>query len=126
MAQCKHCIQNSFQDAVAMTGGQSHEGDITALGIIKELKAIGVKKVVGVFDQKEIFDLADYAKECEMFEREKLNIVQKDLALTEGVTAIVLFKLARQKKDGGEKGEIPDPDKRIYINPKVCEDVIVG
>ena len=111
-----------FNDAVAMTGGQSHEGDITALGIIKELKAIGVKKVVGVYDQKEIFDLADYAKECEMFEREKLNIVQKDLALTEGVTAIVFIQTcAAEKRRRRKRGKFQDPDKRIYINPEVCE-----
>ena len=111
-----------FNDAVAMTGGQSHEGDITALGIIKELKAIGVKKVVGVYDQKEIFDLADYAKECEMFEREKLNIVQKDLALTEGVTAIVFIQTcAAEKRRRRKRGKFQDPNKRIYINPEVCE-----
>ena len=51
-----------FNDAVAMTGGQSHEGDLSADEIIKELNAAGVKLVVGVFDEKEEFDLNNYRK----------------------------------------------------------------
>ena len=48
-----------------MTGGQSHEDNI-ALQIIKELKAVGVKQVVGVYDKKEIFNLSGYNSETEM------------------------------------------------------------
>ncbi len=111
-----------FNDAVAMTGGQSHEGDITALEIIRELKAIGVKKVVGVYDQKEIFDIAYYTKECEMYQREKLNIVQRDLAKISGVTAIVYIQTcAAEKRRRRKRGKFPDPNKRVYINPEVCE-----
>ena len=51
-----------FNDAVAMTGGQSHEGDISAFDIIRELKAIGLKKVVGVYDKKQL-DLGKYRNE---------------------------------------------------------------
>ena len=46
-----------YNDAVAMTGGQQHDGDIGALEILQELKAIGVKKVIGVFDEKEQLNL---------------------------------------------------------------------
>ena len=63
-----------FNDAVAMTGGQSHEGDLSADEIIKELNAAGVKRVVGVFDEKEEFDLNDYRNLCEMVPRSELML----------------------------------------------------
>ena len=88
-----------FNDAVAMTGGQSHEGNITALEIIKELKAIGVKEVVGVYDKKEIPNLAEYNSETEMVEREHLNKVQSRLSKIEGVTAIVFIQTCELKKE---------------------------
>ena len=69
-----------FNDAVAMTGGQSHEGDLSADAIIKELKAAGVERVVGVFDEKEQFNLNDYRNLCEMVPRSELMRVQEELA----------------------------------------------
>ena len=111
-----------FNDAVAMTGGQSHEGNITALEIIKELKAVGVKEVVGVYDKKEIFNLADYVFETEMVEREHLNRVQTRLSKIGGVTAIVFIQTcAAEKRRRRKRGKFLDPNKRVFINPDVCE-----
>ena len=111
-----------FNDAVAMTGGQSHEGDLSADEIIKELNAAGVGRVVGVFDEKEEFDLNHYRKLCEMVPRSELMRVQEELASTSGVTAIVYIQTcAAEKRRRRKKGLFPDPDKRIFINSEVCE-----
>ena len=111
-----------FNDAVAMTGGQSHEGDISAFDIIRELKAIGLKKVVGVYDKKEQLDLGKYRNECEMFEREYLDEVQTDLSKIHGVTAIVFIQTcAAEKRRRRKKGLFPNPKERVFINPDVCE-----
>ena len=111
-----------FNDAVAMTGGQSHEGDLSADEIIGELNAAGVKRVVGVFDEKEEFDLNDFRNLCEMVPRSELMRIQEELASTSGVTAIVYIQTcAAEKRRRRKKGLFPDPDKRIFINPEVCE-----
>ncbi len=111
-----------FNDAVAMTGGQSHEGDLSADEIIKELNAAGVKRVVGVFDEKEEFDLNDYRNLCEMVPRSELMRIQEELASTLGVTAIVYIQTcAAEKRRRRKKGLFPDPNKRIFINSEVCE-----
>ncbi len=111
-----------FNDAVAMTGGQSHEGDLSADEIIKELNAAGVQRVVGVFDEKEEFDLNDYRNLCEMVPRSELMRIQKELASTLGVTAIVYIQTcAAEKRRRRKKGLFPDPNKRIFINSEVCE-----
>ena len=111
-----------FNDAVAMTGGQSHEGDLSADEIIRELNAAGVKRVVGVFDEKEEFDLNNYRKLCEMEPRSELMRIQEELASTPGVTAIVYIQTcAAEKRRRRKKGLFPDPDRRIFINSEVCE-----
>ncbi len=111
-----------FNDAVAMTGGQSHEGDLSADEIIKELNAAGVKRVVGVFDEKEEFDLNRYQTLCEMVPRSELMRIQEELVLTSGVTAIVYIQTcAAEKRRRRKKGLFPNPDRRIFINSEVCE-----
>ncbi len=111
-----------FNDAVAMTGGQSHEGDLSALEIIQELVAAGVKKVVGVYDEKEEIDLISYKKFCDMTPRNELMKVQEELASIKGTTAIVYIQTcAAEKRRRRKRGKFPDPNKRIFINSEVCE-----
>src|SRR5690606_15812568 len=43
-----------YNDAVAMTGGQRHDSELTADRIAKELLGMGVRRVVAVVDEKEM------------------------------------------------------------------------
>ena len=45
-----------YNDAVAMTGGQHNEGDLDAPRIVAEVKAMGVKNIAVVYDEKEDVD----------------------------------------------------------------------
>ena len=111
-----------FNDAVAMTGGQGHDGEIQALDIIKELKASGVKKVIGIYDEKEDLILSDFKQLVEVFPRDKLIEVQKTLASVQGVSALIYIQTcAAEKRRRRKKGEFPNPNKRIFINSEVCE-----
>ena len=111
-----------FNDAVAMTGGQSHDGELTATDIIKELQAVGVKKVVGVYDEKEDIVLSDFNNLADIFPRDQLIEVQKMLTAIKGVTALVYIQTcAAEKRRRRKRGVFPNPDKRVFINPEVCE-----
>ena len=111
-----------FNDAVAMTGGQGHDGDIEALDIVKELQAIGVSKVVGIYDEKEELPLFEFNRVIDIYPRDQLIEVQNELAKIEGVTALVYIQTcAAEKRRRRKKGTFLDPDKRIFINPEVCE-----
>ena len=111
-----------FNDAVAMTGGQSHEGGLSGLEIIQELVAAGVKRVVGVYDEKEEIDLASYKKFCDMVPRNELMRIQKELVETKGTTAIVYIQTcAAEKRRRRKREQFPDPNRRIFINTEVCE-----
>jgi indolepyruvate ferredoxin oxidoreductase len=109
-----------YNDAVAMTGGQGNDGDLDALKVTRELLAMGVKKVVGVYDPKEEIDPGSFP--IEMRPRDELDAVQREIREIEGVTAIVYIQTcAAEKRRRRKRGRFPDPDRRILINPEVCE-----
>jgi indolepyruvate ferredoxin oxidoreductase len=111
-----------YNDAVAMTGGQPNEGGLTAQQIARELKAMGVKRVVGVYDPKEAVDPKTFPAGMEMRIRDDLDAVQRELERVEGVSAIVYIQTcAAEKRRRRKRGKFPDPDRRVFINPDVCE-----
>ncbi len=110
-----------YNDAVAMTGGQGNEGDLDAPRITAELKAMGVKHLAVVYDDKEDVDPAAF-KGVRMHERAELMKVQEEFEQIEGVSAIVYIQTcAAEKRRRRKRGLFPDPDKRVFINEEVCE-----
>ncbi len=111
-----------YNDAVAMTGGQTNEGGLSAYKIVEELRAIGVPTIEVVYDEKEDVDFARFPKGTAINERAELDAVQKRLRDIEGVSAIVYIQTcAAEKRRRRKRGTFPDPDKRVFINTDVCE-----
>ena len=111
-----------FNDAVAMTGGQGNDGQLSAMRIVNELLAIGIENTVLVYDDKEDLSLSSFPAQIEKFGREKLNDVQEKLSKIKGVTAIVYVQTcAAEKRRRRKRGLFPDPDKRLFINTDICE-----
>ncbi|MDF1727377.1 MAG: indolepyruvate ferredoxin oxidoreductase family protein [Sulfitobacter sp.] len=110
-----------YNDAVAMTGGQGNEGDLDAPRITAELKAMGVKHLAVVYDEKEDVDGQAFHG-VPMHERAQLDTVQRDFATKEGVSAIVYVQTcAAEKRRRRKRGLFPDPDRRVMINEEICE-----
>jgi indolepyruvate ferredoxin oxidoreductase len=112
-----------YNDAVAMTGGQKLDGGITVGQIVNQALAEGARKVVVVTDEPWKYPAsAGIPSSVGVFHRRDLDIVQKDLREIEGVTVLVYDQTcAAEKRRRRKKGEFPDPDKRVFINPAVCE-----
>ncbi len=111
-----------YNDAVAMTGGQGNEGGLDAPRIVAELRAMGVRKLAVVYDEKEDVDPAAFPDGVPLHERADLMAVQKDMAAHEGVSAIVYIQTcAAEKRRRRKRGTFPDPDRRVFINTDVCE-----
>ncbi|WP_227269322.1 indolepyruvate ferredoxin oxidoreductase family protein [Roseobacter weihaiensis] len=110
-----------YNDAVAMTGGQSNEGDLSAPRIVRELQAMGLQTLAVVYDEKEDVDFGAFSG-VEIHERASLQTVQEKFAKTPGVSAIVYIQTcAAEKRRRRKRGLFPDPDKRLFINTDVCE-----
>ncbi len=112
-----------FNDAVAMTGGQKLDGGLTVQKMAAQVLAEGVKSVVVVTDEPEKYGL-DAALPAGVHVRHRLDltVIQKELAEVPGVTVLIYDQTcAAEKRRRRKRGAFPDPDRRVMINPAVCE-----
>jgi indolepyruvate ferredoxin oxidoreductase len=112
-----------YNDAVAMTGGQQAEGQLDPMRITRQLQAEGVETIAFVSDDPERWEgNADLAKGVEIHHRDALDDVQRKLREVAGVSAIVYEQTcASEKRRRRKRNAFPDPDKRLFINHRVCE-----
>src|SRR5712692_3483288 len=112
-----------YNDAVAMTGGQPIEGQLTVPQITQQLAAEGVKRIVVVSDEPDKYPVdAGFAPGVQTFHRERLDEVQRDLRDEPGVSVLVYDQTcAAEKRRRRKRGQFPDPPKRVFINDLVCE-----
>ncbi len=111
-----------YNDAVAMTGGQGNDGGLDAPRIAREVAAMGIQNIAVVYDDKEDVDKSAFPSGMAMHERAELQTVQEAFAKTTGVSVILYVQTcAAEKRRRRKRGLFPDPDKRVFINPDVCE-----
>ena len=112
-----------YNDAVAMTGGQPVEGNMSVGQIAQQVISEGVIRVAIVSDQPDKFRGApDVPPEVTVHDRLDLDSVQKDLRAVEGTSVIIYEQTcAAEKRRRRKRNEFPDPPKRVFINPLVCE-----
>ncbi len=111
-----------YNDAVAMTGGQTNEGDLSPQRIASELRAIGIKDLAVVYDEKEEVDKSLFPNDISFHERADLKEVEEKFRDISGVSAIVYVQTcASEKRRRRKRGAFPDPDRRVFINTDVCE-----
>lgn len=111
-----------FNDAVAMTGGQPVEAHFTPSGLVSQLLAEGVMPVALVSDAPEQYATGTLPPGVKVYHRDMLDTLQRELRELKGVSAIVYEQTcATEKRRRRKRGAYPDPDKRVFINPEVCE-----
>ncbi|MGE0700607.1 MAG: indolepyruvate ferredoxin oxidoreductase family protein [Hyphomicrobiaceae bacterium] len=111
-----------YNDAVAMTGGQSLDGGATVGQIAAQVLGEGVKKLVVVTDEPHKYPQGFLPAGTEVHHRRDLQAVQLELAKIPGVTALVYDQTcAAEKRRRRKRGTFPDPVKRAFINEAVCE-----
>ena len=111
-----------YNDAVAMTGGQGLDGGMSVSQMAHSLAAEGVKQIALVSDQPEKFSSSALPAGTQIAHRDELDSVQRALAKTDGVTALIYEQTcAAEKRRRRKRGTYPDPDSRVLINELVCE-----
>ena len=110
-------------DAIAMTGGQEITGKVRIDDLTWQVHAEGAKKVVVVTDYPDKYPKnASFAPGVEVFQRDKLDDVQKNLRKIKGVTVILYDQYcATELRRRRKRGLVEEPNKKIFINPLVCE-----
>jgi indolepyruvate ferredoxin oxidoreductase len=111
-----------YNDAVAMTGGQPVETHLTPIDMVKQLLAEGVQPVCLVSDNPSQYNRGDLPPHTTVHHRDELDVIQRELRDIKGVTGIVYEQTcAAEKRRRRKRGLLDDPDKRLFINPDVCE-----
>ena len=111
-----------FNDAVAMTGGQRHDGGLTVDQLAAQVSAEGVKALAVVSDDPDKYGGQSFPAGVTFHHRSELDTVQRRMAEIDGVTVIIYDQTcAAEKRRRRKRGEMPDPDKRVIINELVCE-----
>ncbi len=112
-----------FNDAVAMTGGQDHDGELNVPLITRQVAAEGARRIVVVTDEPEKYGGAHgLAAGVVVRHRDDLDTIQRELREIEGLSVMVYDQTcAAEKRRRRKRGLYPDPPKRLFINPMVCE-----
>ncbi|MEX0603647.1 MAG: indolepyruvate ferredoxin oxidoreductase family protein [Marinobacter sp.] len=113
-----------FNDAVAMTGGQPVDGQITVPMIAQQVAAEGVRRVVVLSDEPEKYDghRDQFPKDVSFHDRSELDTVQRELRTISGCSVLIYDQTcAAEKRRRRKRNQFPDPAKRVFINHHVCE-----
>ena len=112
-----------YNDAVAMTGGQTAAGGLPIPAVTRELEAQGIEKIVLLSDDTEKYgDRSMLARSVEVRERDELEDVLAELEQVEGVSVMIYDQMcAAEKRRRRNRGVLPKPVRRMVINERVCE-----
>jgi indolepyruvate ferredoxin oxidoreductase len=112
-----------YNDAVAMTGGQPVEGNLTVDAIARQAAAEGAKRIALVTDDPHKYPAGtSWPAGLTIHHRSELASVQEDLRAVKGLSILIYDQTcAAEKRRRRKRGLYPDPDKRVVINSLVCE-----
>lgn len=111
-----------YNDAVAMTGGQPVDGDLSVESITHQLHHEGVSPLYVVSDEPDAFAAGDLPTGTIVRHRDELDSVMRLLREREGCNAIIYAQTcAAEKRRRRKRGLLEDPARYAYINSDVCE-----
>jgi indolepyruvate ferredoxin oxidoreductase len=112
-----------YNDAVAMTGGQPVDGVLTVPQIAQQVSAEGASRVLIVSDEPEKYATRTGLPDAvTVHHRDELDALQLELRESSGVSILIYDQTcATEKRRRRKRGDYPDPARRAFINPAVCE-----
>jgi indolepyruvate ferredoxin oxidoreductase len=112
-----------YNDAVAMTGGQPVEGNLSVDAIARQVAAEGARRIALVSDDPHKYPSGTaWPAGMTIHHRSDLAAVQEELSRIKGLTVLIYDQTcAAEKRRRRKRGLYPDPDKRVVINSLVCE-----
>ena len=110
-------------DAVAMTGGQRVEGQLSVAEISQQLRAECVQRIAVVSDDPAKYGgVAHFAKGVTVHARAELDAVQNELREVKGVSALIYDQTcAIEKRRRRKRSKEKVLQQRVVINEMVCE-----
>jgi indolepyruvate ferredoxin oxidoreductase len=111
-----------YNDAVAMTGGQTPEGRLAIPELTRLLALEGVRKIVVTAPDPGRYEGVTLDPIAEVRHRDELADVQQELSRTSGVTVLIHDdRCAAEERRLRKRGKLPTEARRVWINSRVCE-----
>jgi indolepyruvate ferredoxin oxidoreductase len=111
-----------YNDATAMTGGQHVDGDLSPQQVTFQLHSEGIREIYLVSENPDAYPPSDIAPGTKTAHRDELDDVMKKCREVKGASAIVFVQTcAAEKRRRRKRGTMEDPQRRVIINPAVCE-----
>jgi indolepyruvate ferredoxin oxidoreductase len=111
-----------YNDAVAMTGGQTPIGRVGVPELTHWLAMEGVKKVVITTPDPDEFAQADVHPIATVVHRDRMPVALRELAGVDGVTALIHHDpCAAEERRLRNRGQRPALTESVWINSRVCE-----
>ncbi len=111
-----------YNDAVAMTGGQKHDGELHVDDLARQMVAENAKKVVVLTEDLDRYKTVKLPENVRLLDRSALAEIQSEFAATPGTTIIIFDQTcAAEKRRRRKRKQMVDPSTRVFINSAVCE-----
>ena len=111
-----------YNDAVAMTGGQPMDGQLSVAQLAAQLAAEGIERIAVVAEDPTRHSSAAFAAGTSIHHRDDLDAVQRELREWPGVSVLLYDQTcAAEKRRRRKRGRLADPARQAFINPRVCE-----
>lgn len=113
-----------YNSAVAMTGGQAVDGELSVEQLVDQVRAEGVETIVISTDEPQRYGSGHpvRAKVARIEHRDELESLQRELRERPGVSVIIYEQMcATEKRRLRKRGKLADPSSRVFINDLVCE-----
>jgi indolepyruvate ferredoxin oxidoreductase len=111
-----------YNDAVAMTGGQSPHGRFDVPTLTRWLAVEGVRKVVVTTPEPAAYRRTPLDPVAEVRHRDDLQDAMGELCRIPGVTVLIHDdRCAAEERRLRKRGSLPTPRERVWINSRVCE-----
>ena len=111
-----------YNDAVAMTGGQHVDGNLTPQQVTHQLFQEGVKPIYFLTEKPDTYEASELAPGVIVQHRDTLDALMTTIREEKGVSAIVYVQTcAAELRRRRKRGLAEEPNKRVYIEPSVCE-----
>lgn len=109
-----------YNDAIAMTGGQEVEGELSVPVIARQLQAEGVERIEVVADDPA--RLPALPRGVGLHGRDDLDSVQRALREVPGVSVLIYDQVcATEKRRRRKRGKMEQAPAKVFINERVCE-----
>ncbi|MFJ9537474.1 indolepyruvate ferredoxin oxidoreductase family protein [Streptomyces sp. NPDC101225] len=111
-----------YNEAVAMTGGQSVEGRLDVVALTRLLVLEGVRRIVITTPEPRSYRGTRLDARASVRHRDDLADVERELAAVEGVTVLIHDdRCAAEERRMRKRGLLPAPAEKVVVNERVCE-----